>query len=157
MNINELLKDLIITEEYKNQICKDNNLKHYIDNKVFTSVFNEMVKFLKPFPVVRRKFIDGYTNQPEACNKINCLLFSPLEDNLNATRNKWIARMPLQQNTKSVLIYFPRSIIVPSNENKFKYEHINPNYHYSIPVNISDFITHPQQFISVDAIRYRLG
>ncbi len=99
MTINELIKELEISEKYKNQLLKDKNVQDYINNKVFDSVFYAIVELLKPFSVVRRKFIKGYTDQADDYNSKNLILFSPLQPNSgNAIGEKWIARMPLQQN-----------------------------------------------------------
>jgi hypothetical protein len=158
MNIEELLKDLVITEARKNQICNDNNLKNYIDNKVFTSVFNTMVESLKQFPVVRRKFIYSYSEQPESCCETNILLFSPLGPSGRASNTKWIARMPLRKNGNSGLIYFPQSIIIKNDDN-FRLENIrlnNPNYHYAVLINVKGFIDAPEKFISIDKIEERI-
>ena len=159
MNIEELLKDLVITEARKNQICNDNNLKNYIDNKVFTSVFNTMVESLKQFPVVRRKFIYSYSEQPESCCETNILLFSRLTQTGRASNNKWIARMPLQLNHPHVLIYLPRDIVV-ANEKLLRFEDKpdgKQRFRYAIPKDINKFIENPSAYISLAAVESRLN
>ena len=159
MNITELLNELAISEARKNQIRNDNNLKNYINNKVFTSVFNTMAEFLKPFPIVQKKFIYGYTDQPAGCNDTNILLFSRVTQTGRASNNKWIARMPLQLNHPHVLIYFPRNIII-ANEKLLRFED-KPDgmqkFRYAIPKDIDQFINNPSAYISVSAVEERLN
>lgn len=158
MKIDELSKDLVIKPEYKENVMADSKLHAYIDAGDFTSVFNTMVEFLKSCPSIRRKFVKSYTDQPDKCNSKNVLLFSALETDGEAKSHKWIARMPLQKNGNSVLIYFPQSVIIP-NANNFRLENkrLNePNYHYAILINVRDFIVNPEKFISIDKIKKRL-
>lgn len=158
MTIDELLKDLVISEVYRNQILKDNNIKNYIDNEVFTSVFYKMIKFLTPFDAMRRKFIKGYTDQADDYNGKNLILFSPLTDNDNAIGEKWIARMPLRQNNHQLLIYFPRDIVV-ANEKLLRFQD-KPNgtqrFRYAVPKDINQFINNPSAYISIAAVKSRL-
>ena len=159
MKIDELLKDLVIKPEYKENVMADSKLHAYIDAGHFTSVFNTMVDFLKSLPEVKRKFINGYTEQPKNCDSINIFLFSPLTQTGRASNKQWIARMPLEKNGNSVLIYFPQSIIVPSSRHNFRFENVkedNPNYHYAILTNAKDFIDKPEKFISIDKIKERI-
>ena len=158
MNINELLKDLVIKPEYKEAIIIDSKLHDYISAKDFTSVFNTMVEFLKPCPPIRRKFVKGYGEQPDKCNSKNVLLFSVLESSGDADNHKWIARMPLKKNGNSVLIYFPQSIIIPNADNfRLENKRLNePNYHYAILMNVREFIDNPENFISIDKIKERI-
>ena len=159
MNIDELLNDLVIASKYKEQIVNFNNLQKHIHTEEFSRVYSTIVEFLKPFPKIKRKFIKGYESQPEGCTKKNVIVFSTLNKNGTANNLKWIARMPLLQNNASVIIYFPRSIIVESNL-YFRFEHVESNetsYEYAIPVDIQGFINNPEQFISIDAISKRLN
>jgi hypothetical protein len=160
MTINDLLKDLVISEAYKNQILKDKNVQNYINNKVFDSVFNGVVELLKPFSVVRRKFIKGYTDQADDYNGKNLILFSPLQPNSgNAIGEKWIARMPLQQNNNQLLVYFPRDIVV-ANEKLLRFEDKpdgTQRFRYAIPKDINKFIENPSAYISLAAVKSRLS
>jgi hypothetical protein len=159
MKIDELSKDLVIKPEYKNNITTDSKLHDYISAKDFTSVFNTMVEFLKPCPSIRRKFVKSYTDQPDKCNSKNVLLFSVLKSSSGGADNhKWIARMPLQKNDNSVLIYFPQSVIIPNADNfRLENKRLNePNYHYAILINVREFIVNPEKFISIDKIKKRL-
>jgi hypothetical protein len=75
MNIEEFLNELVFSDEYEGQIRNDINVRNYIDNKVFTSVFYAMIGLLEDFPIVQRKFINGYIDQPQGCSNINIVLF----------------------------------------------------------------------------------
>ncbi|MEN9897000.1 MAG: hypothetical protein RLZZ66_649 [Pseudomonadota bacterium] len=160
MNINELLNHLVISEIYENQILMDNNIRNYINNEVFDSVFYTIVEFLNPLSVVRRKYIDGYGDQPAGCNRKNLVLFAPLEENTyNAINKKWIARMPLQQNNGNVIIYFPREIVV-ANDNILRFEdrpEKTKRFRYAIPKDINKFIENPSAYISLAAVQGRLN
>jgi hypothetical protein len=158
MNINELFNHLVISELYENQILNDNNVKNYINNEVFDSVFNAIVEFLNPFPILQRKFINTYTGQPTGCNRKNLILFAPLADNGNAINEQWIARMPLQQNNCNVIIYFSREIVV-ANEKLLRFEDKpdgKKQSRYAIPKDINQFIKNPSAYISVAAVQGRL-
>ena len=159
MTINELLKDLVISEVYKNQLLNDNNVQNYINNKVFDSVFNGVVELLKPFSAVKRKFINGYTGQPTGCNAKNLVLFAPLTNNDEAIHNQWIARMPLKQNANNVIIYLPRDIVV-ANEKLLRFEDKpdgKKQSRYAIPKDINKFIENPSAYISLAAVESRLN
>ena len=159
MTINELLKELVISEKYKNQILKDKNVQDYINNKVFDSVFYAIVELLKPFPIVQRKFIKGYIDQVDGCNSKNLVLFAPLTDNGNAIGEKWIARMPLQQNNHQLLVYFPRDIVV-ANEKLLEFQDKpdgTQRFRYGIPKDINQFIKNPSAYISLVAVEGRLN
>ena len=158
MNFDELLKDLVISETYKNQMVRDDNIKNYIDNKVFTSVFKAMVEFLTPFDAMRRKFIKSYTDQADDYNGKNLILFSPLTPSGNAIGEKWIARMPLQQNNHQLLIYFPRDIVV-ANEKLLRFQDKpkgTQDFRYAIPKDINQFIKNPSAYISLAAVKSQI-
>jgi hypothetical protein len=159
MNIEEFLNELVFSDEYEGQIRNDNNLINYIDNKVFTSVFYAMVGLLENFPIVQRKFINSYTNQPQGCDGTNIVLFSKLTQTGKASNNKWIARMPLQLNHPHVIIYFPREIVV-ANDNLLRFEDIpdgKKQSRYAIPKDINKFIKNPSAYISLAAVEGRLN
>lgn len=158
MNIEEFLNELVFSDEYEGQIRNDNNLRNYIDNKVFTSVFYAMVGLLEDFPIVQRKFINGYIDQPQGCSNINIVLFSKLTQTGRASNNKWIARMPLQQNNGNVIIYLPRDIVV-ANEKLLRFEDKpdgKQRFRYAIPKDINKFIENPSTYISLAAVQDRL-
>jgi hypothetical protein len=159
MNIEELLNELVFSDEYEGQIRNDNNLINYIDNKVFTSVFYAMVGLLEDFPIVQRKFIKGFTDQPQGCGNINIVLFSQLTQTGRASNNKWIARMPLQINHPHVIIYLPRDIVV-ANEKLLRFEDKpdgTQRFRYAIPKDINQFIKNPSAYISLVAVEGRLN
>ena len=158
MNIEEFLNELVFSDEYEGQIRNDINLRNYIDNKVFTSVFYAMVGLLEDFPIVQRKFIKGFTDQPQGCSNINIVLFSQLTQTGRASNNKWIARMPLQLNHPHVLIYLPRDIVV-ANEKLLRFEDKpdgTQRFRYAIPKDINKFIENPSAYISLAAVQDRL-
>ena len=159
MNIEEFLNELVFSDEYEGQIRNDINLRNYIDNKVFTSVFYAMVGLLEDFPIVQRKFIKGFTDQPQGCSNINIVLFSQLTQTGRASNNKWIARMPLQLNHPHVLIYLPRDIVV-ANEKLLRFEDKpdgTQRFRYAIPKDINKFIENPSAYISLAAVEGRLN
>ena len=159
MNIEEFLNELVFSDEYEGQIRNDNNLRNYIDNKVFTSVFYAMIGLLENFPIVQRKFINSYTDQPQGCDGTNTVLFSKLTQTGRASNNKWIARMPLQLNHPHVLIYLPRDIVV-ANEKLLRFEDKpdgTQRFRYAIPKDINKFIENPSAYISLAAVESRLN
>jgi hypothetical protein len=180
MNIDELIEDLktsngIRKGTFRKRECddekdlKDNRgIKKYVTSEEFGKVFNSMVKFLEPIKnSLGRKYVRLYVAVPEGCQN-HILTFAPSKtSNFNegwlADNTRWIARMQLKKNTHSVLIYFPKEIVIP-NIGKFKYE--NPTdkntgkiceYEILKQEAIEEFIKNPEDFLCMKKIENRLN